>query len=190
MRSSGPEGRVFESPHSDQKRLETKGFQSFFIVLIVNLCYNQLNKILRGESDLNLLVIDGQGGQLGSQIIKAIRTRYSDINIIAVGTNATATTSMIKSGANQGATGENPVVVASRKADIIIGPVGIVIADSLLGEITPKMAVAIGQSDATKILIPVNKCDNLVAGVPNLTTTALIDDTLNKLQEIINKKCL
>ena len=162
-----------------------------FIVLIVNLSImKSINKILRGESDLNLLVIDGQGGQLGSQIIKAIRTRYSDINIIAVGTNATATTSMIKSGANQGATGENPVVVASRKADIIIGPVGIVIADSLLGEITPKMAVAIGQSDATKILVPVNKCDNLVAGVPNLTTTALIDDTLNKLQEIINKKCL
>ena len=139
---------------------------------------------------MNLLVIDGQGGQLGSQIIRAIRTRYNDINIIAVGTNATATTSMIKAGANQGATGENPVIVASRKADAIIGPVGIVIADSLLGEITPKMAVAIGQSNATKILVPINKCENLVAGVPNLTTTALIDDTLNKLQETISKKCL
>ena len=139
---------------------------------------------------MNLLVIDGQGGQLVSQIIRAIRTRYNDINIIAVGTNATATTSMIKAGANQGATGENPVIVASRKADVIIGPVGIVIADSLLGEITPKMAVAIGQSNATKILVPINKCENLVAGVPNLTTTALIDDTLNKLQETISKKCL
>lgn len=139
---------------------------------------------------MNLLVIDGQGGQLGSQIIRAIRTRYNDINIVAVGTNATATTSMIKAGANQGATGENPVIVASRKADVIIGPVGIVIADSLLGEITPKMAVAIGQSNATKILVPINKCENLVAGVPNLTTTALIDDTLNKLQETISKKCL
>ena len=139
---------------------------------------------------MNLLVIDGQGGQLGSQIIKAIRTRYNDINIIAVGTNATATTSMIKAGANQGATGENPVIVASRKADVIIGPVGIVIADALLGEITPKMAVAIGQSNATKILVPINKCENLVAGVPNLTTTALIDDALNKLQETISKKCL
>lgn len=139
---------------------------------------------------MNLLVIDGQGGQLGSQIIRAIRARYNDINIIAVGTNATATTSMIKAGANQGATGENPVIVASRKADVIIGPVGIVIADSLLGEITPKMAVAIGQSNATKILVPINKCENLVAGVPNLTTTALIDDALNKLQETISKKCL
>ena len=139
---------------------------------------------------MNLLVIDGQGGQLGSQIIRAIRTRYNDINIIAVGTNATATTSMIKAGANQGATGENPVIVASRKANVIIGPIGIVIADSLLGEITPKMAVAVGQSNATKILVPINKCENLVAGVPNLTTSALIDDTLNKLQEIISKKCL
>ena len=139
---------------------------------------------------MNLLVIDGQGGQLGSQIIRAIRARYNDINIIAVGTNATATTSMIKAGANQGATGENPVIVASRKADVIIGPVGIVIADSLLGEITPKMAVAIGQSNATKILVPINKCENLVAGVPNLTTTTLIDDALNKLQETISKKCL
>jgi hypothetical protein len=139
---------------------------------------------------LNLLVIDGQGGQLGSQIIKAIRNKYNDIYIMAVGTNATATASMIKAGANQGATGENPVIVASRKANVIIGPIGIVIADSLLGEITPKMAVAVGQSNATKILIPINKCENLVAGVPNLTTSALIDDTLNKLQEIISKKCL
>ena len=139
---------------------------------------------------MNLLVIDGQGGQLGSQIIKAIRNKYNDIYIMAVGTNATATASMIKAGANQGATGENPVIVASRKANVIIGPIGIVIADSLLSEITPKMAVAVGQSNATKILIPINKCENLVAGVPNLTTTALIDDTLNKLQEIISKKCL
>ncbi len=139
---------------------------------------------------MNLLVIDGQGGQLGSQVIKAIRNRYNDIHIFAVGTNATATASMIKAGANQGATGENPVIVASRKADVIIGPIGIVIADALLGEITPKMAVNVGQSNATKILIPINKCENLVAGVPNLTTTALIDDTLNKLQATISKKCL
>lgn len=138
---------------------------------------------------MKLLVIDGQGGQLGSQIMKAIRNKYNDAYIMAVGTNATATASMIKAGANQGATGENPVIVASRKVDVIIGPIGIVIADSLLGEITPKMAVAVGQSNATKILIPINKCENLVAGVPNLTTTALIDDTLNKLQEIISKKC-
>ena len=129
-------------------------------------------------------------GQRGYFLLRNVLLKNTDINIVAVGTNATATTSMIKAGANQGATGENPVIVASRKADVIIGPVGIVIADSLLGEITPKMAVAIGQSNATKILVPINKCENLVAGVPNLTTTALIDDALNKLQETISKKCL
>ena len=139
---------------------------------------------------MKILVIDGQGGQLGSQLIKAIRNKYNDMHIMAVGTNATATASMMKAGANQGATGENPVLVASRKADVIIGPIGVVIADALLGEITPKMAVAIGQSNATKILIPINKCENLVAGVQNLTTTALIEDTLKKMQAIIDNNCL
>ena len=95
---------------------------------------------------------------------------------------------MIKSGAYKGATGENPVIVACRKADVIIGPVGIVIADSLFGEVTPGMAVAIGQSEAVRILIPVNKCDNFVAGVTNLSLTALIDDVLLKLESIFDKK--
>ena len=97
---------------------------------------------------------------------------------------------MIKGGAKKAATGENPVIVACRKADVIIGPVGIVIADSLFGEITPQMALATGQSTASKILIPVNKCENLVAGVPNLTVSALIEDALLKLQSIIEKKDL
>lgn len=136
---------------------------------------------------MNILIIDGQGGQLGSQIIKAVISRYPDADITAVGTNATATTAMVKVGARKAATGENPVIVACRKADVIIGPVGIVIADSLYGEITPAMAVAVGQSSASKILIPVNKCENLVAGVSNLTVSALIEDALLKLQTIIEK---
>lgn len=137
---------------------------------------------------MNILIVDGQGGQLGSQIIKAVISRYPDTNLTAVGTNATATTAMVKAGAKKAATGENPVVVACRKADVIIGPIGIVIADSLYGEITPVMAVAVGQSDASKILIPVNKCENLVAGVSNLTVSSLIEDALLKLQTIIDKK--
>lgn len=137
---------------------------------------------------MNILVIDGQGGQLGCQIIKAIGTKYPEADIMAVGTNAVATAAMIKGGAKNAATGENPVIVACRKADVIIGPIGIVIADSLFGEITPEMAVAVGQSAAARILIPVNKCENLVAGVPNLKVSALIEDTLSKLQTIIDKK--
>lgn len=136
---------------------------------------------------MNILVIDGQGGQLGSQIIKEISSAYPAADITAVGTNAVATAAMIKSGAKKAATGENPVIVACRKADVIIGPIGIVIADSLYGEITPAVSVSVGQSSATKILIPVNKCENLVAGVPNLTVSALIEDALAKLQMIIEK---
>ncbi|MBQ8014755.1 MAG: DUF3842 family protein [Clostridia bacterium] len=135
---------------------------------------------------MNVLIIDGQGGQLGSQIIKAVISRYPDIDLTAVGTNAAATTAMVKAGAKKAATVENPIIVACRKADVIIGPIGIVIADALLGEITPDAAKAVGQSDAVRILIPINKCKNLVAGVTNLTLTSLIEDALAKLDEIIN----
>ena len=137
---------------------------------------------------MNILVIDGQGGQLGGQIIKSLKTNFVEIDITAVGTNATATATMLKAGANHAATGENPVVVACRKADIIVGPIGIVIADAMFGEITPKMAVAVGQANATRILLPVNKCDNLVAGVTDVTMTAIVDDAICKLREALKTK--
>lgn len=134
---------------------------------------------------MNILVIDGQGGQLGGLIIKSLKSNFEDVNITAVGTNATATATMLKAGAAQAATGENPVIVACRKADIIIGPIGIVIADAMLGEITPQMAIAVGQADATRILLPINKCDNLVAGVSDTTMTAIIDDAIGKVKAIL-----
>ena len=133
---------------------------------------------------MNIIIIDGQGGQLGAQLVKEITAQFPKVNITAIGTNAVATATMLKAGANQAATGENPVVVACRKADVIIGPVGIVIADSLLGEITPTMAAAVGRAEAVRILIPVNKCDNLIAGVTDMNTTALIEDVLAKLRRI------
>ena len=130
---------------------------------------------------MNILVIDGQGGQLGGQLIKGLKANFEKAEIAAVGTNATATAAMLKAGATQAATGENPVIVACRKADIIIGPIGIVIADAMFGEVTPKMAVAVGQADAAKILLPVNKCNNLVAGVPDLTVSTIIADVISKV---------
>ena len=123
---------------------------------------------------MNIVIIDGQGGQLGVQLIQKIKSNQIDSTITAIGTNAIATSSMLKAGANVGATGENPVIVACRKADVIIGPIGIVIADSLHGEITPKMALAVGQSDAVRILLPMNKCDNIVAGTSSLSTSTII----------------
>ena len=136
-----------------------------------------------------ILVIDGQGGQLGSQLVKELLTKFSDIQITAVGTNSAATAAMIKAGASRAATGENPVIVACRKADIIIGPIGIVIADALTGEITPSMAAAVGQADAVRILIPMNKCENMVAGVGNLSTTVLIQDAVSKVGQYISRTC-
>ncbi|MCF0261400.1 MAG: DUF3842 family protein [Sphaerochaetaceae bacterium] len=132
-----------------------------------------------------ILVVDGQGGNIGSQIIKAIKEKYQNEKVIAVGTNAIASATMLKAGAEYAATGENPLIVACRKADVIIGPIGIVIADSMHGEITPKMAVAIAQSDTSRILIPVNKCENQIAGVADLSIGALISDMIDKLGKII-----
>ncbi len=133
---------------------------------------------------MHVTIIDGQGGQLGAQLVREIHTKLPDITLTAVGTNAAATAAMLKAGADQAATGENPVIAACRRADIIIGPIGIVIADAMLGEVTPKMAAAVGASDATRILIPMNKCDTQIAGVGEQTTTALIEDVLRRL-----KKC-
>ena len=131
-----------------------------------------------------VLIIDGQGGLLGKQMVEAVKKLIPEAEITAVGTNTMATASMLKAGASNGATGENAVIVGARKADIIVGPIGIAIADSLLGEITPKMAVAIGQSEAKKILIPVNKCNNIIIGVGDKTTSELIAEAIEKIKEI------
>ena len=132
----------------------------------------------------NVLIIDGQGGQLGRQMVEAVRKLIPDAQITAVGTNALATSAMLRAGADRGATGENSVIVCTRDADIIVGPVGIVIADSLLGEITPAMAVAVGQSRAKKILLPVNKCNNIIIGVDGKSTSELIEDAIAKIKSI------
>ena len=137
---------------------------------------------------MNILVIDGQGGQLGSQLIKMVASELKELKITAIGTNAVATSAMLKAGAHQAATGENSVLVACKKADVILGPIGIVIADSMLGEVTAKMAVAVGQADAVRILMPVNKCENLVAGVSAASTKALLADVMSRLKAVIETK--
>ena len=132
---------------------------------------------------MKIVVIDGQGGSLGKAITEKIKSRYN-CEIYAIGTNSIATAAMIKAGADYGATGENPVVVNSRDADVIIGPIGIIAANSLLGEITPKMAAAIACSEARKILVPVSKCKIHVAGTPELSFGEAIEcavDSLGKL---------
>lgn len=131
---------------------------------------------------MRLLVIDGQSGRMGQVLIERIRSAGLPCEIIAVGTNAIATSAMLKAGADAGATGENPVLVNCRSADVIAGPIGILAADSLLGEVTPAMAVAVGQSPAQKLLLPVNHCKNLVVGTQSMTLSRLMDEAVELLR--------
>ena len=134
---------------------------------------------------MTVLIVDGQGGRLGKQLVKEVRERFPQVPLMAVGTNSMATESMLKAGADRAATGENAVVVACRKADVIIGPVGIVIADALLGEVTPAMAKAVGQSEAVRILLPSDKCDTLIAGVGSTGMSARVEDAMDKLASLL-----
>ena len=134
---------------------------------------------------MNILIIDAQGGGFGKQLVSTIKRELPDVEITAVGTNSVATGAMLKAGADHGATGENPVIVGARKADIIAGPIGIVIADSLYGEITPKMALAVAQSDAKRILIPFNHCDNIIAGISDLSVGRLIQSAVEEMKKIL-----
>ena len=130
---------------------------------------------------MKILVIDGQGGNLGKQLCKMLLERLPNAKIRAVGTNSLATESMLKTGISEAATGENAVIVGAKWADIIIGPIGIVIADALLGEVTSKMATAVGSAEAKRILIPMNKCDTIVAGIDNIPTSSLIENAVQKI---------
>ena len=126
---------------------------------------------------MKIVVIDGQGGKIGKTIIEQIRAIGTECEILAIGTNSLATSAMLKAGADNGATGENPVVIAARSTDVIVGPIGIIAADSMLGEITPKMAEAVGQSSARKVLVPVNKCFE-VAGVQEMTLSQYVTEAV------------
>lgn len=133
---------------------------------------------------MKILVIDGQGGGLGRQLVAALSARCSQAQLTAVGTNSLATSAMRKAGAVRTATGENAVVVNCRHADIIVGPIGIVIADALLGEITPAMATAVCQSRATRVLIPVNHCENYIVGVPEQPINDLVAAAVQKVKAL------
>ena len=132
---------------------------------------------------MKILVIDAQGGGIGRQLISALKNRFPEHVILAVGTNSMATSAMLKAGADQAATGENSVVVACSMADLIIGPVGIVIADAMLGEITPKMAAAVGQSRARKI--PFKNDSHMIIGVPDYNVSRLVEAAVEAAVEVI-----
>lgn len=136
----------------------------------------------------NVLVIDGQGGGLGRQLVAAIAAVCPEAELTAVGTNSLAANAMLKAGAARAATGENAVVVNCRHADVIVGPIGIVIADALLGEITPAMAAAVCQSGAKRVLVPINHCENYVVGVPEQPVSQLVSAAAQKVKALCEEK--
>lgn len=133
---------------------------------------------------MKVLVIDGQGGRMGQALVETLRRRGYTGELLAVGANTTATAAMLKAGADEAATGENPVRVAARQADVITGPMGIIAANSLLGEITPAMALAVSESPARKVLIPVNRCRILVAGVQELSLSDYTEQAVELILQL------
>ncbi|MCI6715437.1 MAG: DUF3842 family protein [Lachnospiraceae bacterium] len=134
---------------------------------------------------MKITVIDGQGGRIGRTVIEQLKEKHGELELFAIGTNSIATSAMLKAGADYGATGENAVIVNAADSDIIIGPIGIVFANALLGEITPAIATAIGASKAYKILIPVNRCNHYVAGCTEASMSEYIKLAINKIESML-----
>lgn len=138
---------------------------------------------------MKVVIIDGKGGGIGSQIVERLKAlRNNDLEIIVLGTNSQATINMLRAGANDGATGENAIVWMSKKADIIVGPMAIIAANSMMGEISPKIAEAVASSDAKKLLLPISKCNFEIVGLENYQLKQLFDELIEKIKEYIDIK--
>ncbi|MBE3581212.1 MAG: DUF3842 family protein [Thermoanaerobacteraceae bacterium] len=133
---------------------------------------------------MRIAVVDGQGGGIGKHITSKIRKELPpEVEILALGTNAMATAAMLKAGANEGATGENAVVRNASRVDVIVGSLAIVLAESMLGEVTPRMAASIAASPALKLLLPLNRSGVEVVGVKEEPLPHLIDALVVRLKE-------
>lgn len=130
------------------------------------------------KKEILIAVVDGQGGGIGKALVARLKSEVPGVHIRALGTNSAATNSMLKAGAQDGATGENAIVHNVQKADIIMGVLAILMPNSLLGELTPKMAEAIGDSGARKILIPIDRCNIRIAFAENYTIQQFIDNSI------------
>lgn len=131
---------------------------------------------------MKILVVDGQGGRVGRLLIEAIRTSGIVCELAAIGTNSAATVTMLSAKADYGATGENALIVNCRDADYIVGPIGIIVADALHGEVSPAMTVAISQSRAKKILLPVSRCNTEVVGAGDLPLPQMIQQAVDAIR--------
>jgi hypothetical protein len=136
---------------------------------------------------MKVLVIDGQGGGLGKSIVERLKAVMPGIPVIALGTNALATAAMIRAGADAGATGENAILFNCRNADFILGATGIIVANAMLGEISPAIAAAVGESNANKLLIPSDRCNLHIMGVRHQSMEAAITEAAAWIQKQLDK---
>ena len=134
---------------------------------------------------MKIVIVDGQGGKLGKLLVEQLKQRCPQGQIYAIGTNSIATATMLKAGADFGATGENPVMRNVMDADVVLGPTGIVVAHAILGEVTPAMAEAIGGCRAPKLLIPMNSCGVWVAGVQELPLSTYVNQIVERVCQMI-----
>lgn len=138
-----------------------------------------------------VLVIDGQGGGIGKALIEKIKkAELPHVDLIAVGTNATATQGMIKAGARVGATGENAIKVNAEQADVIMGPIAIVIPNAIMGEITKEISYAVGASYAMKILVPLNRCNVEIPGTTGYSVNELVDLSVDELKRYVEEQSI
>ena len=136
---------------------------------------------------MRIIVIDGQGGGIGRSLTEKLRAELPEAELVAVGTNAPATANMMRAGAGVGATGENAVVFNCAHTDVIVGPLGIILADAMLGEITPRMAHAVAASRAKKVLIPAAKQHMTIVGVEDLPLSRYIDEAVACVREFCGR---
>ena len=136
---------------------------------------------------MKILVIDGQGGGVGKSLVENLKKHLPDQPILALGTNAMATAGMLKAGADQGATGESAIIYNCRDADLILGPIGIVLAYSMLGEVSPAIAQAVGESKAARILIPIGKCRTKVAGLGDVSLASAIESAVSEAISFLSR---
>ncbi len=138
---------------------------------------------------MKIAVIDGKGGGIGCQVVERLKSfNRNNFEIIALGTNSQATSNMLKAGADDGATGENAIAWMSKRVDVIIGPLAIISANSMMGEISPKMSEAIASSNARKLLLPISKCNIDIVGLENLQFKTIFNNLTDIIKKILDEK--
>ncbi|MDI6843375.1 MAG: DUF3842 family protein [Anaerosomatales bacterium] len=138
---------------------------------------------------MRILVVDGMGGRIGQEVVVRLRQAFGEeVEVLAVGTNSTATTAMLKAGANRGATGENAMRVTVREADVVIGPLSLVVPDSMMGEVTPGMAQALASSSARKVMLPLTNPRIDLVGVTKTPLPHLLDEAIRIVSSMLRKE--